>query len=197
MFPPVFRHRPARSGPRSPVPVAWHALTPPAGPETRAVDRIAPFMGDFADEDVAWVIRTGELKRVAAGETVIVEGEPLDALFVILQGTFTASSERCGGQVWRLGRGELAGKTAYLHREPAPATLRAEEDGVVLSIPRAALDRKVREDAEFARRFHRVLGESIARGPTWEQGAAGSGYDDLAGLRVHELIERMLRGIFP
>jgi len=157
------------------------------------VNHIPPFMGDFADEDVAWVIRSGTLRHVPAGEAILEEGQELDAVFVILEGSFVASSQRPGVAVRRLGRGEIAGKTAYINRQPAVAILRAEVDSVVLSIPRAALDGKLAEDAEFARRFHRVIAELAAERPEGEGEPAPK---KLADLRVHELIERMLRGDF-
>ena len=167
---------------------------------------IPPYMGDFSDEDLAWVARNGIQERVPAGGVIIREGEPLDAVFVILEGTFSVSVAAIGEpELFPLGPGEIAGEMSYIHNQLPLGTVRAETDAVVLRIPRERLDAKIREDVGFAGRFHKVVADfTIDRFYSYNWGRlapirpeAHRGKEEGDTLRVYELIERMLRGEFP
>lgn len=166
------------------------------------MSKVPPYIGDFSDEDVEWVIRNGVQRHVAAGEAIIEEGQPIDDVFVILDGSFLVSSNTLSVKLERrLGRGEIAGEMSYINNQLPAATVRAETDSVVLCIPRWRLDRKIAEDAGFAGRFHKVVSEfTVDRLYGWKgrYGDPRDGEDDsTANLRVYELIEKMLRGEFP
>jgi CRP/FNR family cyclic AMP-dependent transcriptional regulator len=166
------------------------------------VNKVPPFMGDFSDEDVEWVVRNGVQRRVAAGEAIIEEGQPVHDVFVILDGSFVVSSNALSVKLERrLERGEIAGEMSFINNQLPAATVRAETDSVVFCIPRSRLGRKIAEDAGFAGRFHTVVSEfTVDRLYGWRgmHGGARDGEDDsAASLRVHELIEKMLRGEFP
>ena len=159
-------------------------------------------IGDLSDEDVAWIIANGIHQPVAAGRRLVSEGEEPDAVYVVLEGHFVVSSRGLGVDfLARLGPGEVVGETAAAAGAPALGTVRAETDGTVLEIPRDRLDRRMRRDAGFAARFRRVVSGLTAervrtlREHHAERERAGLPKPgDGAELRVHELIERLLRG---
>lgn len=166
------------------------------------MSKVPPFMGDFADEDLEWVVRNGIQRRVAAGEALIREGQPVDDVFVVLEGSFLVTSTTLTVELKaRLGPGEIAGEMSYISNQLPAATVRAETDSVVFCIPRWRLSRKIAEDAGFAVRFHKVVSEFLAdRLRAWEgeHGERRKEPDDgTADLRVAELIEKLLRGEFP
>lgn len=163
------------------------------------------FIGDGFDEDVAWTVTHGVEQPVAAGRILVREGEPANAVYVVLAGSFAVSSEGLGVEfLWRLGPGEVVGQAFPDPAVPPIGTVRAECDGAVLAIPRTPLDERLHRDAAFAPRLLRLamqltparLRDLRARHAARPRpGAPGVPDDDeVAGLRVHEMIERLLRG---
>jgi CRP/FNR family cyclic AMP-dependent transcriptional regulator len=162
-----------------------------------------PFVGDFSDGDLAWVSENGIQRNVAAGEAIITEGEPLDDLYLILDGSFMVASDSLAQPLRRhVGPGEILGEVSYINNQLPLATVYAEVDSVVLCISRTKLDRKIAEDAGFAARFHKVVSEfTVDRLYGW-RGKDGdaptpANCDSQGNVRVYELIEKMLRGEFP
>lgn len=82
-----------------------------------------------------------EVRRIAAGETLIRQGEAGDAYYVVAQGRLRVFvTRRSGGAraVADLMPGEGVGEMSLLLEEPTSATVRAIRDGVVVRIPRPA-----------------------------------------------------------
>lgn len=162
--------------------------------------KVPPFMGEFADADVAWVVNNGVQRRVPTGETIIEEGKHPDHVFVVLEGAFVVSSVKMSDPaVQHLGPGELAGEMSFINRTPPAASVIAECDSVVLCIPRDRLREKLESDTGFASRFMRVVSEfTIDRLYNYGHRRIDPPppRDALADLRVYELIEKMLRGDF-
>ncbi len=161
--------------------------------------QVPPFMGDFSDDDINWAIDVGRLRRVAAGEPIIVEGQPVHDLFVVLMGAFQVVSQKLNRPTaTRLGPGEIVGEMSYINRQLPISSVRALEASAVLCIPRTALTEKIAADAGFEARFHKVVSEfTVARLYEWWSTAEEEPVRDEGSLRVYELIERMLRGEFP
>ena len=114
-------------------------------------------LGELADEDVTWLISFGERVRVSADTILIRQGEPIDGLYLVLEGTF-AVSVNGGPPIAILGAGEIS----FVDSRPPTATVRASEEGLVLSVPRRALVEKLERDRGFAARFYRSLAVFLA-----------------------------------
>lgn len=156
---------------------------------------------DRFDEDVAWVITHGIPQPLAAGHRLVCEGETADAVFVVLEGSFVVSCESLGiGLLARLGPGEIVGEPFPDPAVPPLGTVRAETDAAVLEIPRALLDARLRRDRGFGARFVRLVSALTAervrelRSRHAERERALLPAREAESLRVHELIERLLRG---
>ncbi len=163
---------------------------------------IPPFLGEFADEDAKWFYSVGERRRVRTGEVVITEGETPEHIHFVLEGGFVVSSETLGDpEVARVSPGELLGEMSYITREPAGGSVIATMDGVLLSVRRVDIDAKIEADPAFGSRFRKVLSEfavtRMYRYPRRNlEDAPDPPRDEDADLRVHELIEKLLRGEF-
>lgn len=160
-------------------------------------------IGDPPDEDVAWIIANGIRQPIAAGRRLVSEGEEPDVVYVVLEGRFVVSSRGLGAAFHaRLRQGEVVGEVSGAPGGPAPGTVRAETEGTVLEIPRDRLHERMRRDPGFAARFrHAVSGFTAERVRTLRESQVERERAGLpkpppegAGLRVHELIERLLRG---
>ena len=76
---------------------------------------------------------------VRAGEVIITEGEPGDALYIVVRGTFAVLVGGDGGErVNTVGPGHYVGELALLVDEPRSATIRADTDGELLRLDRIA-----------------------------------------------------------
>lgn len=120
-------------------------------------------LGELEDEDAEWMTAVGTLRRQPAGTTIIDEGRPNDALYIVISGTLTASV--AAQQEQNLGvlvRGTIAGEMSFVDGLPPSATVRAQEDVVVLAIPRSALEARLRENQGFAARFYKALAMLLA-----------------------------------
>jgi CRP-like cAMP-binding protein len=159
-------------------------------------------MGDFSDEDMAWAYAVGEKRQVRPGEAIIHEGQPVRDLYIVLKGAFVVTSrKRDMSEVHQLGPGEIVGEMSYVSKQLPYSSVRAATESVVFRIPLTALDQKIAADPGFAARFHKVVSQfTVARllewGPPRPEPQPSEASGD-ASLRVHELIERMLRGEFP
>jgi len=114
-------------------------------------------LGQLSDTDIEWMIREGARQRIPAGSVLIREGQPIDALYIILDGSVEVSGTGVAGTAIRLGCGEVVGEMSFIDARPPSATVTAAEGLVVLGIPRKSLAAKLEADPRFAARFYRAL----------------------------------------
>ena len=115
-------------------------------------------LGQVNDADVEWMIAFGERRTVQPGEVIIRQGQPVEDLYLTVEGTFTVIDERAGGQeLARLDSGEIVGEMSFIDANPPSATVTSVHGGVVLALPRTVLQQKLDDDAAFAARFYRAI----------------------------------------
>ncbi len=120
-------------------------------------------LSELADSDVDWLVDNGTKKTCPRGTVLIVEGRPIEVLYVLLDGQLSVTLAALANQeIARLGSGEILGELSFLDSRPPTATVQAIEEATVLCIPRDRLTRKLREDTAFAARFYRALGVFLA-----------------------------------
>ncbi len=117
-------------------------------------------MGILDEEDVEWLASHGRRFRVEKGEILIREGEPVDALFLLLDGSLEVISG--SKRVATLLAGEIVGEISFVDFRPPSATVRSAQFSRVLAIPRDLLRSKLDADACFASRFFRALATFLA-----------------------------------
>ena len=81
-------------------------------------------------KELTTIGRASDEVRVAAGKTIVEEGQTGHEFFLILEGT--ASVSRKGRKVATLGPGDYFGELALLDRGPRNATVKADTDMEVL-----------------------------------------------------------------
>jgi bacteriocin-type transport-associated protein len=114
-------------------------------------------LGQLSDADVEWMGRPAWRRRVPAGTVLIREGQPVNAVYILLDGVAEVTGGGVGGKPIRLGCGEVLGEMSFVDSRPPSATATAVEDMVVLAIPRPELTAKLERDSDFAARFYRSL----------------------------------------
>ena len=110
---------------------------PPAGAPTREALAKVPVFVPLGGEELEVLSRDAVRQQYGQGECVVSQGDPGDALFVVLEGTAVVSVRDEQGsrrEVARLARGEFFGEMALLTGEPRTATVTAADDLSVLVI---------------------------------------------------------------
>src|SRR5580698_1885333 len=151
--------------------------------DQRIMRKALYFLGILNDSDIDWLVTAGMRREVPAGVTIIHEGRPLDAVFLVISGAFSVRVAALPGkQVARLMSGEVMGEMSFVDSAPPSATVEALETSMVLSIPRRRLNARLTEDAGFAGRFYRALAMFLADRlrTTTIGGAVSNREDDLA-----------------
>lgn len=119
-------------------------------------------LGQLNDEDVEWLITTGERRTVPPGTVLIEAGGQIDALYLLLHGTLEVSGKQFGDGAIRLGCGEVVGEISLLDSRPTTATVTAADECIVLAIPRDELQRKLGEAGGFSARLYHALAVFLA-----------------------------------
>src|SRR5438309_8388014 len=111
------------------------------------------FLGILNDSDIDWLVTAGTRREIAAGISIINEGIPLDALFLVIQGAFSVQVAALGEkQIARLMAGEVMGEMSFVDSGLPSATVKAAEASTVLSIPHRRLNARLAKDDGFAAR---------------------------------------------
>jgi CRP-like cAMP-binding protein len=112
--------------------------------------------GQLTDEDVEWLTKQGQRRDISGDTLVITEGEPVDDVFILLEGICVVSRE-VGGEIARIGIGEMIGEMSFIDASPPSASVRTGSDSLLLQVPRSILARRLETDCGFAARFYRAL----------------------------------------
>ncbi|NJL40787.1 MAG: cyclic nucleotide-binding domain-containing protein [Leptolyngbyaceae cyanobacterium SM1_4_3] len=104
--------------------------------EERIVVEVFHKWKELYDNDRAWLISTGQREQVSKGETLIEEGEAVDALYVVLSGELEVCISALGDEkIAMLSAGDVVGEMSFVRKRLPSATVRSLEDSVVWSIP--------------------------------------------------------------
>jgi bacteriocin-type transport-associated protein len=124
------------------------------------VKKVLYILGQLGDSDTDWLAKVGRRQKTPVGHCLIEEGKPIDALYIVLTGRFGVSAG--GKPLAELGKGEILGELSFVDASPPVATVRAIEDGLVLAVPRAQLEARLKQDLGFAARFYRAIAIFLA-----------------------------------
>ncbi|PZO36508.1 MAG: cyclic nucleotide-binding protein [Shackletoniella antarctica] len=120
--------------------------------------RIVFILGVLEDEDVDWLIESGQRLELQPGDVLIREGEPCDQLFLILDGGLEVSvAALTTAPIAQLSTGEVVGEMSFVDGQPPSATVIALKPCIVLAISCSQLRHKLQQDIWFASRFYRAL----------------------------------------
>jgi signal transduction histidine kinase len=110
----------------------------PDSNSVKADNQSKPFSSRFATE-LLKLQKTGLIRRIPAGSTVFVEGDPGDGLFLVERGCVVLTTRVDHGQgrvISRVVAGDYFGEMALLDDEPRSATATAEAESIVSFIPK-------------------------------------------------------------
>ena len=72
--------------------------------------RRVPVFADLPDEQLDWFISQSQEMRLKAGDAYVRQGDPADAMFVVLEGNLQGRADRAGeAYVFDLAPGDITG----------------------------------------------------------------------------------------
>src|SRR4051794_15427978 len=111
---------------------------------TRLSEHILPAIDIFsalAPAEKAALASEFEVIPLRRGDVLVRQGEPADALFVVVSGRFAVSIEGRARAVTEIGPDQPVGEIAFFTGGTRTATVTAMRDGLVLRLGRAEFDR--------------------------------------------------------
>lgn len=159
----------------------------PPSPEIDALIDAAPMSASFRA-----LARLGDAKRLRQGETLIVEGEPGDTLYIVLTGklrAFSATDDDHGVIYGYYGPGACVGEMG-LDNGPRSATVDAAEPTLCVRVRRYLIDSQLRDDPAFAMELIRLV---IRRARSATEALQKVALKDVWGRLKPELESRMVK----
>jgi NTE family protein len=101
------------------------------------------------------------VRRVAGGETLIEQGSPAQAMFIVNFGRFEVNNF-AGQLIAEVGAGQLIGEIGFFTGEPRTASVVATRDSEVLEINRAQFDALAARIPEIQHAVTRALAKRLA-----------------------------------
>ena len=134
--------------------------------ELRKVSEFA----DLPDVQLDWFLGVAEEMHLKAGETYSRQGDPADAMFVVLDGQLQLRGE-LGGEifVFTLAPGDITGTLPFSRMKQFTVTGRALTDGRLLRFPATGVSDLVQKMPELAKRLVGLMSDRIREVTRMEQ----------------------------
>lgn len=120
-------------------------------------------LGVLEDPDIEWLLSHGRAQTVPSESVLIREGEPIDALYIVIDGKMSVRNVGLGNhEIAALFPGEIVGEISFVDSRPPVASVVAAQSSRVLAVPAMLIRDKLERDTGFAARFYRALASFLA-----------------------------------
>src|SRR3984957_15854180 len=125
---------------------------------------------DLPDDQITWFIRQSEELRLKAGDTYFRQGDPADAMFVILEGQLQMRGE-LGGEtiIISINPGQVTGVLPFSRMKQFTVSQRAETDSRALRFPASQFPELVQKMPELTQRLVGLMSDRIRETTRMEQ----------------------------
>jgi signal transduction histidine kinase len=132
--------------------------------------RRAPVFADLPDDQIAWFLSQSQDLHLNASATYARQGEPADAMFVLLEGDFQWRGELAGETLVRdVKAGEVTGVLPFSRMKKFTLTGRALTDARVLRFPALRFPELVQKMPELTTRLVGLMSDRIREATRFEQ----------------------------
>src|SRR5271154_68242 len=137
-----------------------------------------PIFADLPGDQLDWFISQSQEMRLKAGETYARQGDPADAMFVLLEGHLQGRGE-LGGEtfIFTMAPGDVTGLLPFSRMKQFTVSGRAETDSRALRFPASLFPELVQKMPELTNRLVGLMSDRIRETTRREQQR-----DRLAGL---------------
>jgi cAMP-dependent protein kinase regulator len=105
---------------------------------------VSPLFAGIPRPELAALLPLLHSRHAEAGEAIVVEGEPGDSLFLVVEGSLGVATRDDRGDpvaLENLGPGDFFGEVSLLTGKPRTATVRAKTPAVLLELDRSCVER--------------------------------------------------------
>jgi signal transduction histidine kinase len=129
-----------------------------------------PAFADLPDDQIAWFISHSEDLRFKAGDTYFREGDPADAMYVILDGQIQARGELAGETIIiAMKPGDVTGLLPFSRMKQFTVDARAITDARLLRFPASLFPELVQKMPELTQRLVGLMSDRIRETTRMEQ----------------------------
>jgi signal transduction histidine kinase len=129
-----------------------------------------PVFNDLPDDQIAWFISQSQEMKLKAGESYSRQGDPADAMFVILEGQIQGRGELAGDTItFHLKAGDVTGVLPFSRMKQFTVSQRAETDGRALRFPASLFPELVQKMPELTKRLVGLMSDRIREVTRLEQ----------------------------
>jgi signal transduction histidine kinase len=137
--------------------------------ETAELVRL-PIFADLPEDQIAWFISQSQEIALQADEFYVHQGDPADAMFVVLDGQLQARAEFAGSLVTIASKkGDVTGVLPFSRMKQYPLTGRALTSSRILRFPASLFPALVQKMPELASRLVAVMSDRIRETTRIEQ----------------------------
>jgi signal transduction histidine kinase len=138
--------------------------------DTRELLRQVPAFEGLPDDQIDWFLSQSQEKSLKAGDLYSRQGDPAEAMFVLLQGEFQARGELAGeAVVLGFKAGEITGLLPFSRMKNYPVSGRAVTEGRVLRFPATRFQELVQKMPELTSRLVGKMSDRIREMTRFEQ----------------------------
>ena len=129
-----------------------------------------PEFADLPDDQLDWFISQSQGMNIKAGDSYSRQGDPADAMFVILEGLLQGRGE-LGGEtfIFNLEPGDITGILPFSRMKQFKVGLRAETDGRALRFPASQFPELIQKMPELTKRLVGLMADRIRETTRLEQ----------------------------
>jgi signal transduction histidine kinase len=129
-----------------------------------------PAFADLPDDQLAWFLSQAQEMNLKAGDVYARQGDPADAMFVILEGQLQGRGD-LGGQtfVFDLKAGDVTGLLPFSRMKQFTVSGRAETDSRALRFPASLFPELVQKMPELTKRLVGLMSDRIRETTRFEQ----------------------------
>jgi signal transduction histidine kinase len=132
--------------------------------------RRVPVFADLPEEQLAWFLAQSAEMHLKPGEVYARQGDPADAMFVILEGELQWRGEMAGEVVVIASKvGDVTGLLPFSRMKQFTVTGSAVADGRILRFPAALFPDLVQKMPELAKRLVGLMSDRIREATRFEQ----------------------------
>ncbi len=119
--------------------------------------KVLYLLGVLDDRDIEWLAQNGTRQHASAGTELITENQPIESLYIVLDGELSVCVQSTRMEIARLHAGEIVGELSLVDTQPSSASVISVTDSWLLSIPRELLSLRLSKDVAFAARFYHSI----------------------------------------
>jgi signal transduction histidine kinase len=138
--------------------------------EVKELLRQVPAFSDLPGDQIDWFVSQAQVRDLRPGDHYVRQGDPADAMFVLLEGEFQVRGEIAGDTIVRdLKTGEVTGLLPFSRMKKFPFGGRALTDGRILRFSASQFPELVQKMPELTTRLVAMMSDRIREATRFEQ----------------------------